>query len=103
MLESAYLRCLAHELKLRGLTVEQERPLPITYKGIELDCGYKVDLLVENLVVVELKAVEKIHPVHEAQLLPYLRLGSWTIGLLLNFNVKVLKDGFHRRVLGHED
>jgi GxxExxY protein len=80
-----------------------ERPLPVNYKGVNLDCGYKLDLLVENTVVVELKAVDKLHPVHEAQLLTYLRLGQWRVGLIINFNVSVLKDGIRRRVLGLEE
>lgn len=100
LLESAYFACLSHELDLRNASHERERPLRVHYKGIALDCGYKIDLLIENRLVVELKAVEKIHPVHEAQLLTYLRLGNWKIGLLINFNVPVLKDGIRRRVLG---
>jgi GxxExxY protein len=100
LLESAYFACMCHELKLRGIAFEHERPLPVHYKGIDLECGYKIDILVEGVVVIELKAVEKIHPVHEAQLITYLRLGGWTVGLILNFNVSVLKDGIRRRVLG---
>jgi GxxExxY protein len=103
LLESAYRICLCHELRLRGLMVETERPLPVHYKGVALDCGYKLDLLVENKVVVELKPVDKIHPVHEAQLLTYLRLNAWQVGLILNFNAPVLKDGIKRRVLGLEE
>jgi GxxExxY protein len=103
LLESAYRICLCHELRLRAVTVETERPLPVHYKGVDLDCGYKLDLLVETKVVVELKTVEKIHPVHEAQLLTYLRLGGWQVGLIFNFNVPVLKDGIQRRVLGLEE
>jgi len=103
LLESAYLVCLCHELKLRGIAHEYERPLPVRYKGVNLECGYKVDLVVENRVVVELKAVEKLHPVHEAQLITYLRLGGWKIGLILNFNVPVLKDGIRRKVLDLRD
>jgi GxxExxY protein len=76
------------------------RDLPISYKGVQLDCGYKLDLVVENIVVVELKSVDSLHPIHEAQLLTYLRLGGWNVGLLLNFNVAVLKDGIRRRVHG---
>jgi GxxExxY protein len=100
LLESAYRRCLCHELKLRGIACETEVPLPVNYKGVLLDCGYRLDLLVENLVVVEIKAVETILPVHEAKLLTYLRLGGWQVGLILNFNVPVLKNGIRRRVLG---
>ena len=77
-----------------------ELPVPISYKGLKLDCGYRVDLLVAETVVVEVKAVERIAPVHEAQLLTYLRLGGWKVGLLINFNVSLLRDGIVRRVLG---
>jgi GxxExxY protein len=99
LLESAYEECLCHELILRGLSFEQQRPLPIVYKGIKLECGYRLDLLVADTVVVEIKAVSIIESIHEAQLLTYLRIGSWRVGLLLNFNVPVLKDGICRRVL----
>jgi GxxExxY protein len=99
LLESAYEECLCHELKLRGLSFERQRPLPVEYKGIKLDCGYRLDLLVENAIVVEIKAVEGIEPIHEAQLLTYLRIGGWRVGLLINFNVPVLKNGIRRRVL----
>jgi len=100
VLESAYRKCMCRELDIRGIRYQPELVLPVNYKGLVVDCGYRIDLLVENLVVVELKAVEKIIPVHEAQLLTYLRLGGWQVGLLLNFNVKVLKEGIRRRVLG---
>jgi GxxExxY protein len=99
LLESAYEECLGHELALRGVTFERQRPLPVEYKGIKLECCYRLDLLVENAVVVEIKAVSEIEPVHEAQLLTYLRLGGWKTGLLINFNVPVLKNGIRRRVL----
>ena len=99
LLESAYEECLCHELKLRGLSFERQRPLPVEYKGIELECSYRLDLLVENVIVVEIKAVSAIEPIHEAQLLTYLRIGGWRIGLLVNFNVPVLKNGIRRRVL----
>jgi GxxExxY protein len=99
LLESAYQTCMRHELALRGIPFSHEFALPVEYKGIRLDCGYRLDLLVVNAVVVEIKSVEKLAPVHEAQLLTYLRLGGWPLGLLLNFNVKVLKDGIRRRVL----
>ena len=100
LLESSYTRCFRHELKLRAIRFEYEVPLPILYKGLALDCGYRLDLLVAGQVVVEVKAVEKIDRIHEAQLLTYLRLGGWRVGLLINFNVPVLKDGIRRRVLG---
>jgi GxxExxY protein len=99
LLESAYEECLCHELRLRGVAFERQRPLPVAYKGIKFDCGYRLDLLVADAVVVEIKAVESIAPIHEAQLLTYLKLGSWKLGLLINFNVPVLKDGIRRRVL----
>ena len=100
LLESAYLACLCHELTLRGMHYAREVGLPLRYKGVELDCGYRLDLLVNNTVVVEVKAIESILPVHEAQLLSYLRLGGWKVGLLINFNVPVLTQGIRRRVLG---
>ena len=102
LLESAYEECLSRELSLKEVPFERQRPLPVKYKGIALDCGYRLDLLVEDQVVVEIKAVEKILPIHEAQLLTYLRLGGWKAGLLLNFNVPVLKQGIRRLVLGLE-
>jgi GxxExxY protein len=100
LLESAYHRCLARELIVRNVPFQWEWPLPLEYKGMRLECGYRVDLLVAGLVVVEVKAIEAIAPVHEAQLLTYLRLGGWHVGLLINFNVIVLKNGIRRRVLG---
>ena len=99
LLESAYQACLAREFALRGLSFEQEKPIPITYKNVKLDCGYRADFLVNDKVVVELKAVEQMHPVYEAQLLTYLRLTGCKIGLLINFNVPVLTNGVVRRVL----
>jgi GxxExxY protein len=99
LLESAYEKCLCHELKLRGFAVGSEVELPVTYKGLTLNCGYRLDLVVEDSVIVELKAVEQTLPVHEAQLLTYLRLSGKRVGLLINFNVPVLKDGITRRVL----
>ena len=99
LLESAYEECLCHELNLRGLPFERQRPLPIDYKGVKLDCGYRLDIVVANLVVVEVKAVASILPIHEAQLLSYLKLGGWNLGLLLNFHVPVLKDGIRRKIL----
>ena len=98
LLESAYEACLAYELAERKLRIERQKSLPITYRGIQLDCGYRIDLLVESQVVVELKAVENLEPIHEAQLLSYLKLSRCEVGLLINFNVKVLKDGIRRFV-----
>ena len=99
LLESTYRECLCRELALRGVSFRRECGLPLDYKGIRLDCGYRLDVLVADLVVVEIKAVEQLAPVHDAQLLTYLRIGGWRIGLLINFNVVTLKDGIHRRVL----
>lgn len=99
LLESAYQECLCHELRLRGVDFRRELNLPLNYKGIKLDCGYRVDVLVADLVLVELKAIQILTAVHEAQLLTYLRLGGWKVGLLINFNVPVLKDGIRRRIL----
>ena len=99
LLESAYEECLCHELTLRGLAFTRQVELPVTYKGVKLDCGYRIDLIVQGLVLVELKSVDKIHPIHEAQLLSYLRLSGLSTGLLLNLNVPVLKDGIIRRRL----
>ncbi len=99
LLESAYEECMCRELALRQIRFDRQRPLPVEYKGVKLDCGYRLDLLVAEAVVVEIKAVEVIVPVHEAQLLTYLNLGGWKIGLLINFNVTVLKDGIRRRIL----
>ena len=100
LLESAYEMCLCRELELRGITFKRQVDLPVVYKGIELDCGYRLDLLVENQVVVEIKAVENLLPIYEAQLITYLKLGGWQVGLIINFNVPVLKQGIVRRVLG---
>lgn len=99
LLESAYEMCLCHELTLRGLSFRRQVRLPVFYKGIRLDCGYRIDVLVEERVIVELKSVEKITAVDEAQLLTYLRLNNTRVGLLINFNVPVLKDGITRRIL----
>ena len=103
LLESAYQQCLARELSLREIRYECERPLPLEYKGLRLNCGYRVDFLVDNAVVVETKSVETIAPVHEAQLLTYMRIGSWRVGLLINFNVLSLKMGIRRKVLALEE
>ncbi len=100
LLESAYQTCHCHELELRNIPVETEVQLPVKYKGVELECGYRMDEVVEGLVVVELKSVERLEPIHEAQLLTYLRLSGIWLGLLINFNVPVLKNGIKRFVLG---
>lgn len=99
LLESAYQVCMEHESKLRGVPFERLVQLPLNYKGIDLDAGYVIDLVYQNRVIVELKAVERVLPVHEAQLLTYMRLKGIHVGLLINFNVPVLKDGIYRRVL----
>ena len=100
LLESAYRACLAHELGLRKLGVIQEKPLPIQYAGKEIRVGYRIDLLLNDKVVVELKAVEKLMPIHTAQLLSYLKLSGCKLGYLINFNVPHLKDGIKRIVNG---
>jgi len=99
LLESAYEASLCHEFKLRGIAYRSQVEFPVEYKGLQLDCGYRIDLLVEDRVVVELKAVEHIQAVHEAQLLTYLRLSGTRVGLLINFNVPSLQRGVVRRVL----
>ena len=98
LLESAYEACLAHELRRRGHKVLTQVTLPVVYDGVEIDVGYRLDLLVDDAVVVELKAVEQVQPIHEAQLLSYLKLGRFRVGLLINFHVLHLRDGIHRRV-----
>jgi GxxExxY protein len=98
LLESAYETCLSYELAERGLKIERQKGLPVHYRGTRLDCGYRVDLMVEEKVVVEVKAVEKFELIHEAQLLSYLKLSNCQVGLLINFNVKVLKNGIRRLV-----
>jgi GxxExxY protein len=103
LLESAYVQCLCYELTLRNLPFITEIVLPVVYKGIKLDCGYRADLLVASAVLVEIKSVERLAPVHEAQLLTYLRLGGWKLGLLINFNVTLLRNGVRRRVLGLDE
>jgi len=100
LLESTYEACLYHELNLQGIQIQRQVPLPIKYKGLELEIGYRLDLLIEDLIIVELKAVERIEPIHEAQLMTYLRLTGLWLGLLLNFNVPVLRHGIKRIVLG---
>jgi len=98
LLESAYEACLAYELERAGLKVERQKPLPVTYRDVTLDCGYRADLLVDESVIVEIKAVEHVEPVHRAQALSYLRMSGCKVGLVINFNVKMLKDGVHRVV-----
>jgi len=99
LLESAYVNCLIYELKFRRLKVEHEKPLPVFYKDVMLDCGYRLDLVVEGQVIIKVKSVKTILPIHEAQLLSYLKLSDCKRGLLLNFNVLMLKDGGIRRMI----
>lgn len=99
LLESTYEACLAFELAKRGLQLEEQRAIPVIYHNVKLDCGYRIDLLVNKKIIVEIKAVETILPIHEAQLLTYLKLSGCRVGLLLNFNVKVLREGLKRLVL----
>ena len=101
--EAAYERALSYELGLRGLVHRVQVPVPVVYKGVKLECGYRLDLLVVNRVVVEIKSVEFLNPVHRAQVITYLRLGGWKLSLLLNFNVAVLKEGIERIVLGLQE
>lgn len=104
MLESAYEACLAYELLDCGLAIERQKPLPLFYRGQTLECGYRVDLVVEHAVIVEIKAIDKVDPVHRAQVLSYLRLSGCKLGLLINFNVKWLTEqGVYRIVNGFPD
>ena len=103
LLESSYRKCLCRELFICGIPFRKEQPLPLEYKGIRLECGYRIDIVVARQVVVEVKSVEALAPIHDAQLLTYLRIGGYKLGLLMNFNVVVLKDGIHRRILGYDN
>jgi GxxExxY protein len=103
LLESAYEECLCHELSVAGIGFERQKPLPVRYKNVKLDCGYRLDLVVEQKVIVELKTVESLLPIHEAQLLTYLKLSGLSLGLLINFNVPVLKSGIKRIVNNFQD
>jgi GxxExxY protein len=103
LLESAYEECLCYELGLKQLHYYRQRKLPLTYKGIQLDCGYRIDIFVEERVIVELKTIDRLTPIHDAQLLTYMRLTKSSVGLLINFNVPVLKNGIRRKVLNHVD
>ena len=99
LLESAYEECLCHEFHLRDISFERQRPLPVEYKGVKLDCGYRLDLTVENKMILEIKCIEHLLPVHEAQLLTYLKMTGTRVGLLLNFNVSTLiRGGIVRKV-----
>jgi GxxExxY protein len=102
LLESAYQACLNYEILKAGLHVEMEKPLPLVYQGVQLDCGYRIDLLVEKQFIVELKAVDEIAPIHLAQVLTYLKLSELRHGIILNFNVRSLKNGIKRVVNGYK-
>lgn len=101
LLESAYQECLFYELQNEGFKVEKEKSMPLVYKEINIDCGYRIDLLVENKLVVELKSVDELNDVHLAQTLTYMKLGDYKLGLLINFNVNLLKAGIKRLINGH--
>lgn len=98
LLESAYEECLCREFSLRSIAFRRQEPLPVAYKGIRLDCGYRMDIVADDKILLEIKSVEAVHALHEAQLMTYLRLSGLRVGLLINFNVTVLKDGVVRRV-----
>jgi GxxExxY protein len=99
LLESTYEQCLAHELKCEGIPFKLQHPLPVKYNGIKLDCGYRVDLFVDHKIIIELKSADKILPIHQAQLLTYMKLAGIKIGLLMNFNARFMKNGIRRMVL----
>ena|SRR5438105_1653160 len=103
LLESTYEMCLCRELCLRTILFERQKPIPVIYKGVKLDCGYRADVIVDSRVLVEIKAIEQISAIHDAQMLSYLKLSGMKVGLLINFNVRVLTHGIHRKVLGPPD
>lgn len=103
LLESSYQKCLCHELRLRGISFEDEKQLPLVYKGEKLECGYRLDIVVDNAIIVELKSCEKLEPIYKAQLLTYLKLSGLKLGLLLNFNVPPMRDGIVRVVNEFEE
>ena len=98
LLESAYEKCLCRELHLKNISFESQKPLPVHYKGDSLDCGYRLDIVVDNAIILELKTVEKIEPIHLAQMMTYLKLSNLQLGLILNFNTELMKDGIVRVV-----
>ena len=100
LLESAYEECLCRELAICDIAFERQKPLAVSYKGVKLDCGYRLDIVVGGLIILELKAVDQIEPIHEAQLLTYLKLSNLKLGILINFNVPILRDGIKRIVNG---
>ena len=99
LLESTYEMCLCQELSIRGIPFARQVPIPVEYKGVKLDCGYRADIVVDKAILVEIKAIDSLLSIHDAQLLSYLKLGGWKIGLLINSNVELLKHGLRRRVL----
>jgi GxxExxY protein len=99
LLESTYEMCLCRELGISGILFERQVLIPVEYKGVKLDCGYRADIVVDGTILLEIKAIDSLLPIHDAQLLSYLKLGGWKIGLLINFNVELLKNGLRRRVL----
>ena len=103
LLESSYEMCLCCELSIRGIPFARRVPIPMEYKGVRLDCGYRADIVVDGVILVEIKAIDSLLSIHDAQLLSYLKLGGWKIGLLINFNVELLKHGLRRRVLGLDE
>jgi len=100
LLESTYEMCLCRELVIRVIPFERQVPISVEYKGVKLDCGYRADIVVDATILLEIKAIDLLLPIHDAQLLSYLKLGGWKIGLLINFNVELLKNGLRRRVFG---
>ena len=100
LLESAYKECMYYKIRKSGLFVEKEKPMPLVYEGVKLDCGYRIDLLIEKKLVIEIKSVEALNDIHLAQTLTYLKLGNYKLGLLINFNVILLKDGIKRVING---
>ena len=103
LLESTYEECLAHEFSLQKIAYRKQLPVPLTYKGYPIDCSYRLDFLVEEKVVLEIKAIDTILPVHQAQVLTYLKLGGWHLGLLINFHAPLLKHGIYRLVSGLDE
>ncbi|HQP89793.1 MAG TPA: GxxExxY protein, partial [Bacteroidales bacterium] len=100
LLESAYKECMYYKIRKSGLFVEKEKPMPLVYEGVKLDCGYRIDLLIEKKLVIEIKSLEALNDIHLAQTLTYLKLGNYKLGLLINFNVILLKDGIKRVING---
>ena|SRR5215211_4868618 len=100
LLESTYEMCLCRELSIRGISFERQVPISVEYKGVKLDCGYRADIVVDGTILVEIKAIDSLLRIHDAQLLSYVKLGGWKIRLLMTFNVEMLKNGLRRRVLG---